>query len=142
MQIQPILAALKKHRLATFLIAMEIALACAVLVNAVFLIANHLSAMNLDSGVDEGSLGAIVVTGFDPKRATDLNARMTAGLGAIPGVESVHVISSVPLGPQWGGAGMMIMAKPSVMNRNPMITFSILPAFWPHCCPPAVLESR
>jgi putative ABC transport system permease protein len=105
MQIQPIISALKKHKLATFLIAMEIALACAVLVNACFLIATRLSAMNLNSGVDEASLGEIVVTGFDPKQATDLNARMLAGLGAIPGVESVHVISSVPFGPAGGVFG-------------------------------------
>jgi len=108
MQIRPILAALKKHKLATFLIAMEIALACAVLVNAVFLISSRLSAMHINSGVDEASLGAIVVTGFDPKQATDLNARMIAGLGAIPGVESVHAISSVPFGPQWGVSGMTL----------------------------------
>ena len=108
MQIQPILAALKKHRLATFLIAMEIALACAVLVNAAFLIAGRLSAMHINSGVDEASLGAIVVTGHDPRQASDLNARMLAGLGAIPGVGSVHAISSVPFGPQWGVSGMTL----------------------------------
>ena len=108
MQIRPILAALKKHKLATFLIAMEIALGCAVLVNAVFLIGSRLSAMHINSGVDEASLGAVVVTGFDPKHATDLNARMVSGLGAIPGVESVHVISSVPFGPQWGVDGMTL----------------------------------
>ena len=108
MQIQPILAALKHHKLATFLIAMEIALACAVLCNAVFLIATRMSAMNLHSGVDEDSLGAIVVTGFDPRQVNDLNARMLAGLGAIPGVESVHAISSVPFGPQWGVSGMTL----------------------------------
>ncbi|TAN06247.1 MAG: FtsX-like permease family protein [Rhodanobacteraceae bacterium] len=111
MQIQPILAALKKHKLATFLIAMEIALACAVLCNACFLIANRLSAMHLNSGVDEASLGEIVVTGFDPKQATDLNARMLAGLGAIPGVESVHVISSIPFGPPAGTAGITLDRK-------------------------------
>ena len=108
MQIRPILVALKKHRLATVLITLEIALACAVLCNAVFLIANRLSAMSMDSGVDEASLGAIVVTGFDPKQTQDLNARMTAGLGAIAGIESVHAISSVPFGPQWGVSGMTL----------------------------------
>ncbi|HEX5340485.1 MAG TPA: FtsX-like permease family protein [Gammaproteobacteria bacterium] len=108
MQIQPILIALKKHRLATFLIAMEIALACAVLCNACFLIASRLSAMNLNSGVDEASLGVIVVTGFDPGQATDVNARMLAGLRAIPGVESVHAISSVPFGPQGGVNGITL----------------------------------
>ena len=100
MQIQPILVALKKHRLATMLIALEIALACAVLCNAVFIIANRLSAMHIVTGVDEASLGEIVVTGFDPKQAGDLNARMIAGLAAIPGIESVHAVSSVPFGPQ------------------------------------------
>jgi putative ABC transport system permease protein len=108
MQIRPILAALRKHRLAAILIALEIALACAVLCNAVFMIANRLSAMNINSGVDETALGAMVVTGFDPGKAHDLNARMMAGLGAIPGVQSVHVISSVPFGPQAGVAGITL----------------------------------
>lgn len=97
-QIQPILAALKRHKLATFLIAMEIALACAVLVNAVSLISDRLSAMRIRSGVDEASLGTIVVTGFEPEQVNDLNGRMVAGLRAIPGVESVNVITSVPFG--------------------------------------------
>ena len=108
MQIKPILSSLKKHRLATFLIAMEIALACAVLCNAVFLIANRLSAMNLNSGVDEASLGAIVVTGFDPAQTSDLNARMVAGLRTVPGVESAQVISSVPFGAQSLVAGISL----------------------------------
>ncbi|MGH8254744.1 MAG: ABC transporter permease [Steroidobacteraceae bacterium] len=98
MQIQPILAALRKHQLATFLIAMEIALACAVLVNSVSLIANQVSAMRIHSGVDEASLGTIVVTGFEPKQVNDLNSRMVTGLRAIPGVESVNLITSVPFG--------------------------------------------
>ncbi|MEO9216129.1 MAG: FtsX-like permease family protein [Rhodanobacter sp.] len=106
MQIQPILAALRKHRLATILIAMEIALACAVLCNACFMIANRVSSMQIVSGVDESSLGFISLSGFDPKIAVDLNARVIAGLSAIPGVQSVHVINSVPFGPQAGNSGI------------------------------------
>ena len=111
MQIRPVLMTLRKHRLATFLIAMEIALACAVLCNAVFIIANRLSAMRVVSGVDEASLGEIVVTGFDPKQAGDLNARMVAGLSAIPGVQSVHAVSGVPFGPQAGVSGVTLDHK-------------------------------
>ena len=111
MQTRLILAALKRHKLATFLIAMEIALACAVLCNAVFMIANRLSAMNINSGVDEASLGIVAVTGFDPAQASDLNARMLAGLGTISGVESVHVVTSVPFGPQWGVSGITLDHK-------------------------------
>ncbi len=108
MQIQPILAALKKHKLATFLIAMEIALTCAVLVNAVFLIENRLSAMDINSGVDENSLGFIALQGFDQKDANDLDVRVIAGLSAIPGVESVHMINSVPFGMQSGAMGITL----------------------------------
>ncbi len=108
MQIQPILAALKKHRLATILIALEIALACAVLVNATSMIADRLAAMRINSGVDESSLGSIALQGFDPKQVGDLNARVVAGLRAIPGVESVHVINSVPFGMQFGAMGVTL----------------------------------
>jgi putative ABC transport system permease protein len=112
---------LKKHKLATFLIAMEIALACAVLCNAVFLIASRLSATHINSGVDESSLGFIAVTGFDPKQVNDLNARMVAGLGAIPGVESVHVINSVPFGPQAGVAGITL--DPAGKHQGGVVEF-------------------
>jgi putative ABC transport system permease protein len=108
MQIRPILSALRKHKLATFLIAMEIALACAVLCNACFLIASRLSAMHVDSGVDESSLGFIALEGFDSRQANDLNARVVFGLSGIPGVQSVHVINSVPFGPQAGNAGITL----------------------------------
>ena len=108
MQIQPILAALRRHRLATVLIALEIALACAVLCNACSMIANRISAMHLNSGVDETALGTINVSGFDPDQTTDFNARMLAGLGAIAGAQSVHVISSVPFGLQSGVSGITL----------------------------------
>jgi putative ABC transport system permease protein len=108
MQTRLILDALKKHKLATALIALEIALACAVLCNACFLIANRLSAMNIDSGVDESSLGFIALQGFDPKKAGDLNARVKAGLGTIAGVESVHAINSVPFGMGAGAVGITL----------------------------------
>ena len=108
MQIQPILSALKKHRLSTALIALEIALACAVLCNACYLIAGRLSAMRIDSGVDETSLGFLSLQGFDGSQASDLNARVVTGLRAIPDVESVHVINSVPFGPQAGAVGITL----------------------------------
>ena len=107
MQIQPILAALRKHRLATLLIAMEIALACAVLCNACFLIANRAQQIQVDSGVDEHLLAAIRLTGFDEQRGVDLNARVLNGLAKLPGVQSVSVMSAVPFGGSPNNAGIM-----------------------------------
>jgi len=110
MQIKPILAALRKHRLATLLIVMEIALACAVLCNACFMIAHRLQLMQVDSGVDEASLAVLRVGGFDESAAGDLNARMLGGLRAIPGVQSVSVIEAVPFGSGQTKAGISLDA--------------------------------
>ncbi|RCS29118.1 hypothetical protein DEO45_13730 [Rhodanobacter denitrificans] len=106
MQIQPILTALRKHRLATMLIALEIALACAVLCNACFLIVNRVQQTRVISGVDESALAAIKLTGYDPARGVDLNARVLSGLAKIPGVQSVSAINQVPFGDHAGTAGI------------------------------------
>ena len=96
MQIRPILAALRRHRIATFLIALEIALACAVLCNACFLIVNRINAMRIVSGMDENSLAYLSLNGYDHDHANDLNARIIAGISAIPGVKEVGLLSSMP----------------------------------------------
>ena len=106
MQIKPILVALRRHRIATLLIALEIALACAVLCNACFLIINRVKAVHMVSGVDERSLGFVAVDGYDPTHAADLNARMVAGLSAIGGIKTVGVINTVPFSPLNGMNGV------------------------------------
>jgi putative ABC transport system permease protein len=106
MQIQPILSALRKHRLATLLIALEIALACAVLCNACFMIANRISMMHVDSGVDENVLATVQLSGYDPAKAADVNARAMAALRAVPGVQSVTLLNSIPFGMRRGTVGI------------------------------------
>jgi putative ABC transport system permease protein len=108
MQIQPVIAALRRHRLATLLIALEIALACAVLCNACFMIIHRAQRMQMVSGIDESSLAFVQLTGFEPTAAKDLNARMLSGLSAIPGVQSVSVINTVPFGQQAGTVGISL----------------------------------
>lgn len=103
----PILSALRRHRLATALIAMEIALACAVLCNACFLIAEQLRLLHITSGVDESSL-AVISLDCDGCKGADLNARVTAALRAVPGVESVAVVNAVPFAQPAGYAGISL----------------------------------
>lgn len=106
MQIKPILSALRKHRLATVLIALEIALACAVLCNACFLIAHRVAQMHVVSGVDEVSLATVQLTGYDASQAVDLNARVLSALRAVPGVQSASVLGSIPFGVGQARAGI------------------------------------
>lgn len=107
MHFAPILAALRRHRLATMLIALEIALACAVLCNACFLIASRMSLMHIESGVDESSL-ALIKLDCDDCNSTDLNARMMAALRAVPGVQSVAAVNAVPFSDRAGDNGVSL----------------------------------
>ncbi|GGA20043.1 ABC transporter permease [Dyella nitratireducens] len=114
MHIAPILSALRRHRLATLLIALEIALACAVLCNACFLIASRVDQMHINSGVDEASLAQIKLD-CDDCNDVDLNARVLSALRQIPGVQSVSVINAVPFGEHAGDAGIHLDAA----NQKP-----------------------
>ena len=106
MDIKPILSALSRHRVASVLIAMEIALACAVLCNAIFLVSARLDLMRLNSGIPEGALATVAFSGCDGCSAADVNGRAVAALAAIPGVSAVGVANTVPFGQRAGYAGI------------------------------------
>ena len=97
MQIQPILAALRKHKIPAILIVLEVALACAVLCNAVFMIGQRIGEMNLPNAIDEQGIADIRVMGTDPKLAPDDVPRNLAALRQIPGVTAAAVINTLPL---------------------------------------------
>jgi len=106
MDIKPILSALGRHRIATALIVLEIALACAVLCNAFFLISGRLALIGTDSGLPEDSLAYVALRGCDGCSHSDVNARATAALSAIPGVQSVGVVNAMPFGMRAADAGI------------------------------------
>ncbi|MDC8756309.1 ABC transporter permease [Janthinobacterium fluminis] len=108
MQTRYILASLRKHRLATFLIALQISLACAVLCNAFFLVVQRVHAMQIESGVAEASLATIKLSGFAPEQAVDVNARVVEALRGVAGIEAVSVVNMVPFGESVSSAGVRL----------------------------------
>lgn len=106
MQVSIVLSALRRHRTAAFLIATEIALACAVLCNAIFLMMERSTAMQLVSGVDEQRLGIIQLDGLDFEKSSDINARVMQALRGLSGVQSVGLVSAVPFGAPGVRAGV------------------------------------
>ncbi|KLD62275.1 ABC transporter permease, partial [Xanthomonas hyacinthi DSM 19077] len=74
--IGPILSALRKHRLTASLVVLEIALTCAIVCNAVFLISDRLSILDTPSGIDEANVVHIVTS--DIGRHGDDHARAEA----------------------------------------------------------------
>jgi putative ABC transport system permease protein len=104
MEIGPILSALRRHRLTASLVVLEIALTCAIVCNAVFLVGDRLAIADTPSGIDEANVVHIVAS--DIGRHGDDHARTEADLAAlraIPGVVAATISNSVPFGDtSWG----------------------------------------
>src|SRR5690242_21763816 len=98
MDIQPILAALRKHKIPAILIVLEIALACAVLCNAVFMIGQRIGEIDLPNAIDQSGISDINVQGIDPKLANADIPGYLAALREIPGVTAVAAVNMIPLG--------------------------------------------
>ncbi|MFC5743208.1 ABC transporter permease [Dyella tabacisoli] len=97
MEIIPILSSLRKHRIPSLLIVLEIALACAVLCNAMFMISQRIDDLRLSNGMDESGVSVITVEGTAPDQAANAIPRDLAALRAIPGVQAVALTNSLPL---------------------------------------------
>jgi putative ABC transport system permease protein len=97
MDFLPILSTLRRHKIAAALIVLQIALTCAIVCNAVFLIRERLHRMDTPSGVAEDEIVRIQLTGIgtdaDPKAIT---AADLAALRALPHVKSAAVSNMVP----------------------------------------------
>jgi putative ABC transport system permease protein len=103
MEIRPIFASLRKHRIPTLLIVLQIALACAVLCNAVFMISSRVGDIRLPNAIDEQGLSVIDMQGTDPAQAASDTARNLAALRGIGGVQAASVVHTVPLShDNWG----------------------------------------
>ncbi len=104
MSVRPILAALRRHKIAAFLIVLEIALAFAIISNAVYLVIGRLQRVDLPSGIDERNLVLLQLATAGKQYGSVTSAQTDlAALRAIPGVESASAINTLPLsGSQWG----------------------------------------
>ena len=103
MHVIPILSTFRRHRTTVTLIVLEIAVTCAIVCNAIFLIGERISRMDRASGVAEDELVRIELTGIGTKPDADaLTEQDLNALRAIPGVKSVAVTNAIPFGTsQW-----------------------------------------
>ncbi len=99
MDILPILSTLRRHKLTAWLLILEIALTCAIVCNAVFLISQRLQRMDMPSGVAEHELLQIQVA--DVLKPVNPYARAQEDLAVlrqVPDVQSVAFSNQVPFG--------------------------------------------
>ncbi|UJM87135.1 ABC transporter permease [Rhodanobacter denitrificans] len=97
----PILSALKHHKTTVALVVMEIALTCAIVSNALFLIGDRLSNMQLSTGVADNELVWVrsdsLREGGTPDAAMSLEQADLAALRGMPGVMAAVRANSLPL---------------------------------------------
>lgn len=97
--IRPILSTLRRHKTASALIVLEIALSCAIICNAVFLIGTRIERIERPSGVAESEIVRIQLTGIGKDDNADaLSREDIAALQAIPGVKAAALVNQIPFG--------------------------------------------
>ncbi|MBN6103784.1 ABC transporter permease [Xanthomonas sp. CFBP 8703] len=97
MDIRPILSTLRRHKTAATLIVLEIALACAIVCNALFLIGNRIETLHRPSGIAESELVTISLGGIGQQvNAAARTREDLAALRAVPGVRNATVLNQVP----------------------------------------------
>src|SRR5678815_5232679 len=97
MDIRPILSTLRRHKTAAALIVLEIALTCAIVCNALFLVTQRVEKISQPSGLAENELVMVRVSGIGKQaNAMARTNEDLASLRAIPGVTSVTKVNQLP----------------------------------------------
>ena len=97
MEFRPILSTLMRHKTAAALIVVEIALTCAIICNALFMISERIVQVREISGIAEKELVRVQLAGIggDDNAEAQTKADLAA-LRGIPGVTAATVINQVP----------------------------------------------
>ena len=111
MEIGPIWRAMMRNKTGAILIALQIAVTMAIMVNAISIMQERARVMARPSGIDEHNIFSIASIGF----AEDFNERITieedlAALRGMPGVVNAIQSNSVPL--SGGGWSMALQTEP------------------------------
>ena len=111
MEIGPIWRAMMRNKTGAILIALQIAVTMAIMVNAVSIMQEKSSMMSRPSGIDEHNIFSIASVGF----AKDFNERVTieedlAALRSMPGIVNAIQSNSIPL--SGGGWSMTLQTEP------------------------------
>jgi putative ABC transport system permease protein len=109
MDIQPILATLRRHKVIVWLLMLEIALTCAIVCNGVFLIVQRLHHMDMPSGIAEHEVVQVMQAPIVPP--PDRYARAQEDLAAlrqVPGVQAVAITNQLPFGGSSSNANVML----------------------------------
>jgi ABC-type antimicrobial peptide transport system, permease component len=109
LDIRPIFSTLHRHKVTAVLLVLEIALTCAIVCNAVFLVRQRVDWMSIASGIDEAHVVDVrpVNVGSTPDMHGRVNETLAA-LRSIPGVEKVALANELPFGGESWNSGVKL----------------------------------
>jgi putative ABC transport system permease protein len=119
MELRPILSTLRRHKTAASLIVLEIALSCAIICNALFLISERMEAINRISGFDETHIVRVQVGGIGTdENAASLTQTDLASLRSLPGVKNATVTNQVPFNNSSWNSGINLSKEQTHQSLN------------------------
>ena len=117
MDIFPILATLKRHKTAAGLIVLQVALTCAIVCNALFLIFQRIERIAEPSGLAESELVTLQLSGLSRSQDPDATTRADLqALRALPGIQAATVMNQMPYGQSFWATGIRL--KPETLTPN------------------------
>jgi ABC-type antimicrobial peptide transport system, permease component len=122
MQLRPIVAALGRHKVATLLIVLQVALTLAVASNALFIVATRIVHLSRPTGTDEAHLFVIRNGWTIGQNATQIDANIRADLDTlrrVPGVRDAFSSYGFPLAGDDTYISVRPKLKPDQKTRGP-----------------------
>jgi putative ABC transport system permease protein len=111
LDVRPIFSALLRNRTGAVLVALQIAIALAVLANAVFIVEQRIQMVGRPTGIDDANLFAIDVAGFGAHYDFDSSVKEDlAYLRSVSGVVAASLTDHIPL--SGGGSSQQIVTRP------------------------------
>ena len=119
MEIRPILSTLMRHKTAATLIVLEIALTCAIICNALFMIGERITQVSEVSGLAENELVRVQITAIGSDANAEAQTRADlAALRALPGVTAATVLNQVPFVNSSWNSGVRLKEEQTQSTMN------------------------
>jgi putative ABC transport system permease protein len=117
LSLRPTISALLRNRTAALLVALQIAIALAVLVNAIYIVHQRIQKMGRPTGMDDANLFALESAGFKDNFNYTASLREDLSyLRSLPGVVAATPTNSIPL--SLGGRTLEIWSPPDRKGRS------------------------
>jgi putative ABC transport system permease protein len=124
LNVRPILSALMRNRIGAVLVAMQIAIALAVLVNALQIVMQRIETIRRPTGIDVDNVFVVSSAGFAQRyNASASIAEDLAYLRQLPGVRAATATGNIPL--SGGGSATTLVTRPGAHRSATMNYYDV-----------------